>query len=54
MRLVIKIKKSCIVLGSEMAEALRRFDLSGATPLDCMDFLRKLKELDGNKQAPRL
>ncbi len=51
----IKIRKSVIIVGSSGAdEAVRRFDLSTATPMACFDFLRKLKEKDGNEETPRL
>jgi len=52
----IKIKNSVIVLanGEEagtLREEIRGFDISDKTPLDCMDFLRKLKERYGKKEG---
>ena len=47
---VIRIKKSVVVLGdSELLEEFKRFDLSTATPVDCFDFIKKMKERYGNK-----
>lgn len=43
----IIVKKSVICVGlceGELRRALREFDLAGKTPLECMDFLRQLKE----------
>ncbi|MBR4758195.1 MAG: hypothetical protein IK084_05235 [Bacteroidaceae bacterium] len=50
----IRIKNSVIILaqsGDGLREQLLEFDIADKTPLDCMDFLRKLKELYGKKKV---
>ncbi len=55
MQLKIKIKKSTVQIGAmpdgPLARAIAAFDLSGATPMDCMDFVRKLKEIYETERA---
>ena len=47
---VIRIKKSVVVLGgSELLAEIERFDLSNATPTDCFEFIRELKDRYGNR-----
>lgn len=46
----IIIKKSVVVVGnlpevSNVEELLKRFDVANSTPVDCLDFLRRLKSL---------
>ena len=49
-RMKIIIKNSSVTLGDgALAEEIRRFDLSHATPVDCMLFIRKLKERYGSR-----
>lgn len=49
-KLKINIKNSIVFVGSEGEESkylfgrIKDFDLSDSTPIDCMDFLRKLKD----------
>ena len=54
-RLNLKIKKSNVQIGTlpdgPLARAVAAFDLSGATPMDCMDFVRKLKEIYETERA---
>lgn len=54
-RLNLKIKKSNVHIGQlpdgPLARAVAAFDLSGATPMDCMDFVRKLKEIYETERA---
>ena len=58
MRVKIKIKNSTVCLGglldAPLVKALEKFDLANATPLDCMAFIRKLKEMYGDVAATRL
>ena len=45
---VIKIKNSVVVLGANPVDEIKRFDLATATPMDCFEFVKKLKERYGN------
>lgn len=45
---VIKIKNSVVVLGANPVDEIKNFDLSTATPMDCFEFVKKLKERYGN------
>ena len=45
MKVTIRIKNTTIQLcGGVIEEAIRHFDLATATPVDCMDFVCKLKD----------
>ncbi|MBQ6029897.1 MAG: hypothetical protein IJL31_00145 [Oscillospiraceae bacterium] len=54
MTLKIKIKNSIVHVGALAEGSLLRdiaeFDLADKTPLDCMDFIRKLKQRYGTKK----
>lgn len=45
----IKIKNSIVCLGDlgeqSVKELVKNFELASATPFDCMEFIRKLKDL---------
>lgn len=55
MGLKIKIKNSVIILADQreggLLEQIRRFNLSDKTPIDCMDFIRRLKERYGKEEV---
>ena len=50
-KIKLKIKNSVVILGSGpdnqegLMELIRNFDAANATPLDCMDFIRRVKKL---------
>lgn len=49
-RIKIKIKNSIVCMGSPdtaLRSEIDRFDLAGSTPLDCMEFIRRLKSWNG-------
>lgn len=44
MKCKVKIKNSIVVLaGDDVREMIKRLDLSGKTPIDCMDLIRRIK-----------
>lgn len=55
MSVKIKIKNSVIVLSdrrdSGIIERIKGFNLSDKSPLDCMDFIRGLKERYGKEEV---
>jgi len=57
MRLKIKIKKSNVTIGGlldgPLARELAAFDLASKTPVECMDFVRRLKKIYEAERAAR-
>lgn len=58
MNVKIKIKNSVVCLGglldAPLKTELAKFDLVNKTPMDCMDFVRKLKKDYGESLTSRL
>ena len=50
-RIKIKIKNSIVCIGNPdtaLRSEIERFDLADSTPLDCMEFIRRLKSWNRN------
>lgn len=58
MKVKIKIKNSVVCLGglldAPLKAELAKFDLANKTPLDCLDFVRKLKKDYGESSTSGL